>query len=282
MAGLHALAGVAAGCALTFTHGTIGRSERPHRLFAIVGIALGVFAVVFLGATPKLVAAAGGPMLFWVFGGVMLVAAVVCALAFPHVVTSGKATATVPAGSIDAAVWFGIFGISCMTLVQAMTFSFLERMGADRGFGLDAVTAVLIALGIVNLFPSALAAALERRWPARNVVLAGPAVQAALALVITQSSTFAPYAAAAMFFTAVTIFTHTFAFGLLAQLDRSCRAVAATPAMLMVGSAIGPILGGTLVKLHGYGSLGMAAVAVAALSIFCFTRTRRAGVLTAA
>jgi MFS family permease len=53
MAALHTLAGLTTGCALTFTHGTIGRSANPHRLFAIVGVALGVFAIAFLGATPK-------------------------------------------------------------------------------------------------------------------------------------------------------------------------------------------------------------------------------------
>ena len=37
-------AGASVGCALSFTHGTIGRSANPHRLFAIVGLALGVFA----------------------------------------------------------------------------------------------------------------------------------------------------------------------------------------------------------------------------------------------
>jgi hypothetical protein len=47
---------------------------------------------------------------------------------------------------------------------------------------------------------------------------------------------------AASVFAAVMIFTHTFAFGLLARLDLSGRAMAATPAMLMIGAAIGPIL----------------------------------------
>ena len=49
-----------------------------------------------------------------------------------------------------------------------MMFSFLERLGVERGFGLEAVTGVLIALGIVNLFPAPLAALLEKRVSARN------------------------------------------------------------------------------------------------------------------
>ena len=80
---LHAVAGVAAGAALSVTHGTIARSQNPHRLFALVGMALGVFAIVFLGGTPVLVAQQGGSVLFQVFAGVMAVGAVVAAVAFP-------------------------------------------------------------------------------------------------------------------------------------------------------------------------------------------------------
>ena len=67
MALCHAVAGVAAGSALSMTHGTIGRAANPHRLFAIVGLALGIFAIVFLGATPNLVAVFGGAALFRIF-----------------------------------------------------------------------------------------------------------------------------------------------------------------------------------------------------------------------
>lgn len=274
----HGLSGVAAGAALSVTHGTIARSSRPHRLFALVGMALGVFAIVYVGATPPLVAAAGGPALFLVFAGVMAVGALVAAVAFPVPdvadVAEGAAASAAGTGTapIPAAVWFGIAGIACMGLVQSMTFSFLERVGSDRGFSPQAVVGVLIALGFVNLFPAGLAALLERRWSARTVMLAGPVLQVVLVAVIMNATVFAPYAAAASVFAAVMIFTHTFAFGLLAQLDRSGRAMAATPAMLMTGAAIGPILGGTLVKAFGYGSLAAAALAIGAIAVFCFSR----------
>ena len=75
LAALHALAGACAACGLSVTHGTIANSANPHRLFAIVNSAVGVFAILFLGATPNLIAAFGGPALFVVFGGVMAVAA---------------------------------------------------------------------------------------------------------------------------------------------------------------------------------------------------------------
>lgn len=275
MAAGHALAGVAAACALSFTHGTIGRSPRPHRLFAIVGMSLGVFAIVFLGATPHIVARAGGAALFVVFGGLMLLAALVAALAFPQARDRKDTTVDPVLQRLDGPILFGVLGVACMALVQAMVFSFLERIGMERGFGSDTVTAVLVALGVVNLFPAPLAAVLEHRLAARKVLLCGPVVQAVLALLMTQSQGFVAYAGAAVFFAAVMIFTHTFAFGLLASLEPSGRVLAATPAMLMTGSAIGPLLGGTVVKLVGYPGLGIAATLVAAVAVLCFARARR-------
>lgn len=269
---LHLLAGIAAACALSFTHGTIARSERPHRLFALVGMALGIFGVLFMGITPKLVQAVGGAALFQVFGGVMLLAALVSAFAFPQAPRSQAAAG--PAPRISGPVWFGALGISCMAIVQAMMFSFLERIGADRGYGVAAVTGVLIALGLVNLFPAPLAALLEKRLSARKVMLCGPIAQLGLTLLMTQGTSFVPYVAGALFFAAVMIFTHTFAFGLIASLDPTGRALAATPAMLMIGAAIGPILGGTLVKMAGYESLGAAVAAIAVVAVFCFSQAR--------
>lgn len=271
LAALHSFAGVAAGAALSVTHGTIARSANPHRLFAIVGIALGVFGVVFMAATPPLVARLGGPTLFIVFAAVMAVGALVSLLAFP-VADAAPTGAAKRGGAIPAAVWFGIVGIACMGLVQSMTFSFLERVGSDRGFGLQAVTAVLVAGGIVNLFPAGLAAVLEKRWAARTVLLVGPVLQALLVATIMTAQAYLPYAVAAALFVAVMIFTHTFAFGLLARLDSSGRAMAATPAMVMIGAAIGPILGGTLVKAFGYGSLSAAALLIAVVAVCCFSR----------
>ncbi len=271
MAGLHALAGLAAGSALSVTHGTIARSANPHRLFALVGAALGVFAILFFATVPPLLATLGGPMLFRAFAVVMGVAAVVALLAFPQVdAPAAPSAAAAPAVPFPRAVWFGIAGIGCMGLVQAMTFAFLERVAAARGFEATAVAAVLVALSVVNLLPAPLAALLERRLEARSVLLAGPVLQALGVAVIMLSTAFAPYAAAASVFAAVMIFAHTFAFGLLARLEPSGRALAATPAMLMTGAAIGPILGGTLVKAFGYGSLAAAAALIAAVSVLCF------------
>jgi predicted MFS family arabinose efflux permease len=277
MAVLHALGGVAAGAGLSVTHGSIARAMNPHRMFAIAGTALGVFSVGFFASVPPLLATHGGGAIFQVFAGVMGFAALVSLLAFPQGEgVRAQGVADIPASGrtepLPRVVWFGIVGVACMGLVQAMTFAFVERVGHARGFEVAAIASMFVALSIVNLFPTALAGLLERRLDARTVLLVGPALQALLAGGIMLSMSFNTYAAAALFLPAVMLFTHNFAFGLLARIEPSGRALAATPAMLMTGGAIGPVLGGTLVKTFGYGSLAVAAAIIAAVAIICFTR----------
>ena len=268
LAPLHVLAGASAACGLSFTHGTIANSANPHRLFAIVNSSIGVFAIVFLGATPNLIAAFGGAALFIVFGGVMAAAALVSALAFPPARRADEKSAH----AIHPSVWFGVAGVSFMGLNQAMMFSFLERLGLDHGFTASAVTGVLIALGFVNLIPAPLAGFLESRVSARAVLFAGPALQALVIVALSFGTGFAAFAAPAMLLAGVMIFTHTFAFGVLSRLDPSSRALAGTPAMLMIGAMIGPILGGVLVQAFGYPALGVAAVALSACAIGLFAK----------
>lgn len=274
MAICHAIAGLSVGSALSVTHGTIGRAANPHRMFAMVGLALGIFAIGFMGATPNLVAALGGAVLFKVFAGVMAVAAIVSALLFPLPDHEQGADFDIAHPRLSGAVWAGMIGVGLMGVNQAMVFSFFERIGADRGYGVETIAIILVAVGFVNLIAPPLAVFLERRIGAQRVVMTGPAVQAVLALIITTVVAFPAYAGAGSVFVFVMIFTHTFAFGLLSRLDPSGRALAATPAMLMIGAAVGPILGGTLVKFSGYPAIGVAVVICASLAIVSFSRAR--------
>lgn len=268
---LHVVAGGGVALGLSLVHAAIGRSERPHRLFAWAGLALGVFATVFLGGAPGLIQQFGPAMLFVLFAAVMLVACLACWLCFPPTQTQTQSTQS--AVALPRLAYLCAGGIACMALIQAIVFSFMERIGVSHGLDTSGMSAVLIALGLVNLLPAPLAAWLERRWPTRQVLWAGPALQAALAVLLTASPWVSAYVAAAVSFSAVLIFTHTFAFGWLTRLDPSGRMVAATPAMLMAGSAIGPILGGLVVSWQGYAALGVVAVVIEWVAIGLFLKS---------
>lgn len=284
MLGAHALAGLGIGCGLSVAHGAIGRSPNPHRLFALSHLALALFGVGYFAVVPALIAADGGAALFSAFVVLSGVAALALALAWPARTSAGAAAAdatshpaapTATTGArLERGCWSAIIGIVFMAVNQAMVFSFVQRIGLSRGFGDAHVNAVLVAVGLVNLLPPVLAALLQRKLDARNVALAGPLAQALLAWVISNTTSFAPYAVAVSLWVFAMIFTHTFLFGFLAKLDASGRAVAYTPAMLMAGSAVGPLLGGMLIVRFGFGALGVAALVIGALSLLFFSRLR--------
>ncbi|GAB3464855.1 MFS transporter [Massilia terrae] len=270
---LHLVAGLATGAGLSVVHGTIGRSANPHRLFALAGTALGIGAVGFYAAVPPAVAALGGAVLFKAFAGLMALAALACAFGFPQVAGDGGQRAA--AGRLPRAAWFAILGVSCMALNQALTFSMLDRIGALRGFGQERVNIVLIVCGLVNLLPAAIAALLQRRLNPVRVALVAAPLQVALALTVTLSGDFFPYALAGSVYPAVLIFTHTFLFGLIASLDPSGRALASTPAMMMTGSAIGPALAGSVAMRAGFAGQAVLAVAVGCAALLFFALVAR-------
>jgi predicted MFS family arabinose efflux permease len=272
---LHLLAGLSVGLGLSITHGTIGRSSNPHRLFGIAGASLGIGGVAFYAAVPPAILAYGGHVLFFMFAGLMLAAALACT-GLPQVAQgeSGAQNGAKNSGKLTRKTWFAIFGVACMALNQSMVFSMLDRIGIMRGFGQDRVNGLLLVCGLVNLLPAVLATLLQHRLQAYRVAMCAPLVQAALALVITLAPTFGPYALAASVYAFVMVFAHTFLFGLIARLDASGRAVAATPAMMMTGAALGPALAGLVATRAGFGGIGMLTVLIAALAVALFARVR--------
>lgn len=268
---LHLVAGVGTGCALSMAHGAMGRGSNPHRLFALAGTALGVFALAFYAIVPQIMLAVGAPGLFMVMAGLMACAAL-GALWFPEGRGQERSGHSLKqhATPMPPQAWLLVGGTALLAVNQSIIFSFLERIGIMRGFGADHVNGVLAAIGLVNLTPAALAGILQKRLPPVPVAIAAAVFQAGLALTISSSTTFVPYAVAASVYAFVLIFAHTFVFGLAARIDPSGRTTALTPAMLMVGSAIGPALAGTVAQRLGFTGIGLAASVFAAACVVCF------------
>jgi predicted MFS family arabinose efflux permease len=235
--------------------------------------------VAFYAAVPPAITAHGGSLLFAVFAGLMALAAL-AALGFPQV--ASRADGAGAAGPLPRAAWWAIFGVSSMALNQALTYSMLDRVGIMRGFSQEQVNALLVVCGLVNLLPAAIAGFLQKRLNPVRVALVAAPLQAVLAVVITQSTSYLGYALAASVYAAVLIFMHTFLFGLIARLDPSGRALASTPAMMMTGSAIGPALAGAVAMRAGFDGLGLLSVAVGvAATLFFSLVARRAGTAAA-
>ena len=106
----HFVSGFATGLALSFTHGTMGRSANPHRIFAMGGLMLGIFAVVFLGGSPSVIAKFGPPTIFTLFAIIMAVACVVTIFLSPACPPT-RTWSKIPPRSAGARGWS--FSASC-------------------------------------------------------------------------------------------------------------------------------------------------------------------------
>lgn len=283
---LHAVAGFGAGAALSVTHGTIGLTSNPHRLFGVVNVTLGVLAIPMFAVLPGLIATLGGQVLFQGMAATMALAALVSLAMFPKlrppVAADGVASRETVRQPLPRSAWLLILTIICLTLNQSTVFSFVERIGMDNGFGMERVQLILVVMGFVNLMPGVLAAVLQKRLSPIAVGVAGPLLQAVCALSMTGSTAFASYAVPAVLYVSLVIFTHTFLFGLMSRIDTTGRAVAATPAMMMFGSAMGPVLGGMIVAAVGYRGLGLSVTCFAAIGITAVLLVRRDLARTAA
>ena len=266
---LHAIGGLGAGSALTMVDGTLGRSDNPHRMFAYAGVSVGAFGILVLGSGPVIIGNLGGTALWFVFAGVMGLAALTALLALPQVPVA-RPQPTGATGRISRHVWFGIIGMSILCMAHSMIFPFVERLGIERGYAPAVVAAVLVSIGFANLLPSPLAALLERRLRPERAIVGGTLLHVVLVLLVTQVPRLEVYVPLVAVLTTPLLFVHTFLFGLIARLDPSARAAAATPAMLMLGSAVGPVLGGTLLVALGYAGLGIGVAGLGSLAAICF------------
>jgi predicted MFS family arabinose efflux permease len=276
MVALNILGGLGVGAGLSMAHATMGASANPHRLMAIAFFALTLVSLGFLGGVSKLVVVYGGPVLFLALGCVMLAAALFAFFGFPSRQQDiANAKEPVHRGKLPRAVWLAMIGTSFALLNHSMMFAFVERIGDAHGFSREQLMNTMLLIGTVNLTSGILATLLEKRIPAKVVIVFGPMLHAALCLMLTQTQTYNVYLIGACLFPVVMTFTHTFIFGYLARLDPSGRAVAATPVMLMSGSAIGPFLGGTVAQVLGYESLGWIVVGLAVFSVAFFLASVR-------
>lgn len=270
-AALHLLAGLGAGAGLSCVHGTIGRSGNPHRLFALVNIGVCVFGILFFAIVPKLLATMGINIVFMVLGGLMVAAALACLLSFPAATArvAELRTAHPIAGKLSSRV-LAFSGVALMTAGQSAMFSFVQQVGTAHGFAASSIGFLLAGTAVLNLLAPILASVLQHKLPATPVAVCGLALHGCASLVICNTLGFTPFAIAAGSLVFLTIFSHIFMFGFISRLDRSGRMAALTPTMLMIGTAIGPFLAGTVVGIAGYPALGMMAAGLAWASATCY------------
>ncbi len=270
----HFMAGIGAGSALSMVHGTISRSVRPHRLFAIVNFGVAIFSIAFFAAVPDAVQHSPN-VLFYVLGGLLILGAIAAATAFPQppegtIGWREKSAAVAGAVPFRLAVILAFVGVALLSAGQGQTYAFLERIGSWRGFPASDIGHMLVVSGFLNLLAPIVAALLENAVPRLGAICVALLIHAGICIAASTSTVFLPYAAAGSLLVFMTIFNHTFMFGTIAKLDPSGRAASSTPAMLTLGAAIGPALGGAVAQFAGFAAIGWVSAVILIVSAVCF------------
>lgn len=270
MVAFHLLAGVGVGCGLSATHGAMARSGQPHRLFGLGSFVQAMFAIVFFAVVPGFLPRGGATLIFAILASLVLLPAIVASLAFPKLPPLPEIHRKT-ANCVPLRVRVLCFmGVACLTTTQAMIFGFAERFGSADGFTAKQIGLTLVISGFVNLTAPLTATALERVLPRLLVAIIAVPLHALFGALAVLSTGYFSYSLFLTAFVWLVIFGHIFIFGFLAHVDPSGRTAASTPAMIMVGSAVGPLLGGTLAHAYGYHALSPAAVVIGIAGSLCF------------
>ncbi len=182
----------------------------------------------------------------------------------------GKIGAVAGAVPFRLAVILAFVGVALLSAGQGQTYAFLERIGSWRGFPASDIGHMLVVSGFLNLLAPIVAALLENAVPRLGAICVALLIHAGICIAASNSTVFLPYAAAGSLLVFMTIFNHTFMFGTIAKLDPSGRAASSTPAMLTLGAAIGPALGGAVAQFAGFAAIGWVSAVILIASAVCF------------
>lgn len=272
---LHALGGVGIGMALSSVSGTMGQVSNPHRCFALGGIGIGIAAIAYIVSATQLITIFGPTMLWWTFAGTMAFGGLVTTLFFP----SFRAQLASDASTLkpfDRTVWYAIAGLMGMGVNFGMLMSFAERVGVDAGFGQEAVQLALISMALLAIVPPLIAGLLQHWISPLSMAMLMCFVQASVGMTLMSATSYGWYFAALLLMPFAFAIANTFIFGLLSRIETTGRATAATPVIVMGGSAIGPFVGGIIVQMFGFTAVGYLAIGIGSLALFLFICARNA------
>lgn len=269
---LHVIGGLGVGASLSFTHGVVGGTDNPHRNFSLLNMALGAFGIIFVFTALQVKTAFGDNYFFILIAIMMLMSSIFAAFFFPKM--NLKITDDNKKISFNKYTWYCAIGITILSMTQAMVISFYENIGQINGFSEKIIALAMMLYVLISFFSAPVAFILQHKLDVKKVICIGPVFQGIFAVIMTHSANVFLYTIIGGLMTFTILFTHIFAFGLLSKLDATKRAVAATPAMLMFGSAIGPFLGGTIINYFNYQSIGLFSCVLVVIQVFLFSQLK--------
>ena len=265
---LRFLAGAGAGSLISLSFTTVGLTENPDRNFGYLIMWVLLYGAVVLYVMPEAYALSGmkGALLFF---AVFPLAALPFVKAFPE---SGEAAATVEADAVNlpaALKSVALLAMFAYFVAQGVAWAYLFLIGTAGGLSEQQVATGLTlsqVAGVAGALLPALIGGRFGRWRPLTVGIVGGAL---CLLFLIGRFQYLPFAFWVCLYNFFWNMTHPYLLGSMASFDRRGRVVVLAVAAQMLGLAIGPALGATVIAPGQYASVNYIAIAMFALSWLC-------------
>ena len=269
--GLFTLARIAAGLANGFLFADVNRraaeNAMPSRVFAGQLFVMVAFAVVFFAIAPRLFASWGAGAAFFYSA----LAGVIALLSLPVLRTSRRTAAgqsTAAPIHIGLAAVLMLVALTLLFVTMNSIWAYLSPAAARAGVSLTVLSTLLGVGAVLNL-----AAPVASGWLSGGRVSPSLAITVGIctfgvcAFLIAGAGNALLFTAGTLFLPFCLMFSVPFYLSLLVEFDASGKCVATSAAFIMIGSAIGPSVGGIAMDHAGLTGLAVIGVATTLLAV---------------
>jgi predicted MFS family arabinose efflux permease len=265
---LRFLAGVGSGSLISLSFTAVGLTENPDRNFGYLIMWVLLYGAVVLYFMPAAYAVSG-------MTGVLLFLAAFPLVALPFVKAfpaSGETAAAVEADAVNLSGSLKSLALLAMFtyfVAQGVAWAYLFLIGTAGGLNEQQVATGLTLSQVAGVAGALLPAIIGHRlgrWRPLTVGILGGAV---CLLFLIGHFEYLPFAFWVCLYNFFWNMTHPFLLGSMASFDRRGRVVVLAVAAQMLGLAVGPALGATVLAPGRYANINYIAIALFALSWVC-------------
>jgi predicted MFS family arabinose efflux permease len=265
---LRFLAGAGAGSLISLSFTTVGLTANPDRNFGYLIMWVLLYGAVVLYVMPEAYALSGmtGPLLFF---AIFPLVALPLVKAFPE---SGEAVATVEADAVNLPASLKSLALLAMLayfVAQGVAWAYLFLIGTAGGLNEQQVATGLTLSQVAGVAGALLPALIGGRFGRWRPLTAGIVGGALCLLFLIGRFQYLPFVFWVCLYNFFWNMTHPYLLGSMASFDRRGRVVVLAVAAQMLGLAIGPAVGATVIAPGQYASVNYIAIAMFALSWVC-------------
>lgn len=262
------VSGIGEGVAVALSFSALGATRNPDRSFGIYLLFALAFAAAVLYVFPDIVEL-GGHLLVFSF---LIAICVLNMLCLPWLPPQPKGGGFHPDGrKIRIPYKLAFIGLLMVTfyfIAQGAVWSYVERMGLDRGIDRQMVGTALSLSALSGIAGAGVAMLLGNRVWRSVPITFGVLVQIISMLMLTADFDQSEFIAAVMIFNFSWNLCQPYFSGVMSELDASGRVVALMGSLQTIGVALGPFIAAMIIRPGQYTSicyLGIGTVLVALL-----------------